>query len=383
MNKRFLFICFSQDLIPRHDSMIRTLLAEGYDVSVVTWERSKRSQSYIEGVRYKTIRVEAPLSSVLIIFTLRKYYLALADSLGQEEFEICMFAHAMLLPLVGRLRAKKYIYDIPEFLNYSLADYFGVFRFLVRPLIELFEKYYIKKVDAVSYVGSRDDWLADYVSSAKLSAEINNFPDTTIAPQARQVAILKEVYNGKNVVIYVGGLSIERGAKLVVDVATELRQKVPNLHIILMGRYRVETSQLLADIDRRGLGEFVEVIEHVDYQLMLAYLKVSKVGLALYVVDENIEVSRKFGPYNSRKIFTYMKMGLPVLVSSGNPFSKFVSDIGCGDVVDIGSQKQLVSKIYNLFMNSHEVGKVGSHAVRDRYNWRREEAVFIQLLKKI
>ena len=294
-----------------------------------------------------------------------------------------MFAHAMLLPLVGRLRAKKYIYDIPEFLNYSLADYFGVFRFLVRPLIELFEKYYIKKVDAVSYVGSRDDWLADYVSRAKLSAEINNFPDTTIAPQARQVAILKEVYNGKNVVIYVGGLSIERGAKLVVDVATELRQKVPNLHIILMGRYRVETSQLLADIDRRGLGEFVEVIEHVDYQLMLAYLKVSKVGLALYVVDENIEVSRKFGPYNSRKIFTYMKMGLPVLVSSGNPFSKFVSDIGCGDVVDIGSQKQLVSKIYNLFMNSHEVGKVGSHAVRDRYNWRREEAVFIQLLKKI
>ena len=93
MNKRFLFICFSQDLIPRHDSMIRTLLAEGYDVSVVTWERSKRSQSYIEGVRYKTIRVKAPLSSVLIVFTLRKYYLALADSLGQEEFERYVCSH--------------------------------------------------------------------------------------------------------------------------------------------------------------------------------------------------------------------------------------------------------------------------------------------------
>jgi len=385
MKRNVLLVCFSQDLIPRHQAMLGTMVSAGYCVTVVTWNRAKKTQNEISGVRYISTDISAPHSSLSIIFYIRKYLRAVVSLLKNDQnFDICILTHLMMLPLSNRIEAQNYVYDIAEYLNYDLSDYFSILRSLIRPIIEAYEKRYIRKLDGVTYVGSRDGWLADYVSEAKLSLEINNFPDLSREPSVEDVSKLKDRYHGKKIVIYIGGLSLERGTLDLVRAVPSVLSSVPEAHFLLMGRLREDTHQTLQEIEKLGVQDSVEVIPHLDFEKMLAYLSIATLGVALYDVYRGRSASSKFGKYNSRKILTYMQMGLPVLVSRGNPFSEFVIDSNCGSVVDPKDMTDLTKQIVNGLEPRFDLfGKAGLSEIRRKYNWQNEERKLLRFLDKV
>ncbi len=383
MKKNVLLLCFSQDLIPRHESMLATLNAAGFDTYVVTWDRSEKSQPKVAGTRYESIKLKAPVASWQIVSNLPAYYREVGGLYPSKSFDICILTHMMQLPLIGRLNTKHIVYDIAEYLNFDLSEYFGVLRGVARPFIERFEKHYIKQVSGVTYVGSKDNWLQRYVSGAPNSIEINNFPDLTRLPHASLVDDVSTRYKGKKIVAYVGGVSGERGIWRLLDAAPEVHAKEPQVHFVLMGRLRSDAENIHQTISARGMAAYVEVIEHKPYVEMLAYLSIAKLGVALYEVERRPSVRNKFGKYNSRKILTYMKMGLPVLVSEGNPFADFVSEVGCGDVVNQKHPKELAQKVTRLIADDEPKGRIGRETIEQRYNWQFEEQLYLEFMRNL
>lgn len=356
----------------------------GYLITIVTWDRSVKSQLPLSNVRYLGVDLLAPMSSLRVIFSLPKYYSSLRRLLRNEEmFDICFLSHMMLLPMIGKLPTHRFIYDIPEYLNYDLSDYFGRFKRAARFFIERFEKKLLSRADGVIYVGSKDDWLRSYVSGARSSIEINNFPDLTRVPNFGKENFLKSLYSGKKVVIYIGGLSCERGVLRLVNSVKSVLESEPQAHFVLMGRFRPDTCLITDKIKALGVQSSVDVIEHEDFEDMLSYLSISELGIALYEVQTSERAASKaFGKFNSRKILTYMQMGLPVLVSAGNPFSELVLENKCGKAVDDSNQEDLAASILSILHSPEDLGQSGKNAIRS-YNWQNEEPRFLEFLDNI
>lgn len=384
MNRRLLFVCFSQDLIPRHEAMIISLLSTNWDVTVLTWSRGVESQRSLAGVRYLKIDLSAPVSSLRLLFSLPKYFSMLERLLEKEpSFDVCILNHMMLLPIARKVSANRVVYDISEYLNYDLSDYFGVFKGLVRPLIERFERYYIKRVDGVTFVGSFNGWLNSYTSIAKNSIEINNFPDLKRMPDYDLCGILKKKYKNKRVIVYVGGLSIDRGLSDLIAAVKPVLKVEPSAHFILMGRFRSDTPLLMQQIDDQGISGSIDVISHMSFEKMLSYLSIAELGVALYQVSSSRRsASSQFGKFNSRKILTYMQMGVPILVSAGNPFSDFVLETGSGDTVNEMDRNAISSKILSMIDSKIAFGEQGIAAI-NKYNWQKEEGRFLQFIDKV
>lgn len=384
MTRNVVLICFSQDLVPRHESMVASMLSYGHKVTVVNWVRAQESQKRIDGVTYLPLEFKAPFSSLRLLLYLRSYYRCVNKHLSDKgEFDLCVLTHIMMLPLFSRVNSRKFVYDISEYLNYDLSDYFGFLSKIVRPFIEVFEKRYIKKVDGVTYVGSREGWLKNYVRKAPESLEINNFPDLTRKPSVARVEELQEYYSGKKVAIYVGDISHERGVDQLIDAVELVIRKEPQTHFILMGRGRDISTGIFNKLNGLGIATKVEVLDHRSFDEMLAYLQVASVGIALYQIGSRRSAAKKFDRFNSRKILTYMQSGLPVLVSNGNPFSRFVLECECGEEVDPNDLSDLARKMISLLNHGEEKGRRGLIKIQTELNWQNEEKRFLQFLEKI
>jgi glycosyltransferase involved in cell wall biosynthesis len=83
------------------------------------------------------------------------------------------------------------------------------------------------------------------------------------------------------------------------------------------------------------------------------------------------------------KIFQFMMLGKPVIVSSVRPMKRVVDDARCGLVFNVGDEKSLADTIIQLENKKvrDELGENGKKAVEDRYNWQQTVQALLELYK--
>ena len=75
------------------------------------------------------------------------------------------------------------------------------------------------------------------------------------------------------------------------------------------------------------------------------------------------------------KMFEYMAMGMPVVVSDFELYRKVVEESQCGFCVDPTSPEQIADAVENLIRDPERATRMGEHgreAVRKRYTWNHE-----------
>jgi glycosyltransferase involved in cell wall biosynthesis len=75
------------------------------------------------------------------------------------------------------------------------------------------------------------------------------------------------------------------------------------------------------------------------------------------------------------KMFEYMALGLPVIVSDFPLYRAIVDDVCCGFCVPPGDPESIAEKALWLFENPGEaaaMGKRGRQAVSNKFHWGRE-----------
>ena len=172
-----------------------------------------------------------------------------------------------------------------------------------------------------------------------------------------------------NRIIYLGGLTVVRGAKLMVDMMLELQKTRPDLKLLWLGPFNEshverDTMDYIRD---KGLSDSIEHIRLVPHEQVPEYVVQSLIGLIPWQPNE--QMLRMIFP---NKIFEYMACGIPV-VASDLPSLKYIFNrANSGITVQADDPSAFAAAIDGL-LNSpakmKQMGEKGRQFVTEHYNW--------------
>ena len=199
----------------------------------------------------------------------------------------------------------------------------------------------------------------------------------------------KQTDNKNALLLYSGAISMENGLLAYLRLINRLKQKHArgemerSARLLLIGRMWKLTSQELDElIKAEGCEGLVDIRQWVPYEELQSILITADIGLAL--TDPLFEKHKHMGEGASRKIFTYMAAGLPVV--AGGAFGTIVASSGAGHYIDYEDEDALCEATLEIISTptiASTMSERGLGAIREHYNWELERKKITPLLRKI
>lgn len=343
-----------------------SLSRKGYSVNLVIPHDRRENADGVNIIPLKRIRLRAARIVVMPVVAVLKALRLRADIYHFHDPELLPWA--WLLGVFG----KKVIYDMHENVPAAILhkDWLHPrFRAQVSRLWRRVERFLIAKV---SVVVAEKSYLEFYGWHKDVEV-IQNFPRVELL--ARQ-SVEKETVT---TLVYVGHVHESRGSKVMLRVASKLCAAGSRVKLLYIGfippQHKKELSSLAKSMD-------VELICTGSLPPKEAWLRVSRchIGFALLAPEPNY-----LGSYPT-KMFEYMAMGLPAVVSNF-PLYRDVIDRTKGgaavDPTDIDAIFEATCKFVENLELCREVGETGRCAIEQYFNWQVEEAKLYDLYDRI
>jgi len=184
---------------------------------------------------------------------------------------------------------------------------------------------------------------------------------------------LEDLTRSGRVIVYSGGITWDRGVRVLLEALVQVRRCVPDVRLKMVGEYKEPGIRKWVEefVRKHGLEECVEHTGWLPYDEVPAQLAEADVGVALLQpVRYNYRISLP------NKLFEYMAAGVPVVISDFSEIGKVVRETGCGILVDPTDPEAVARAIVRLLSHPEEarrMGKRGRKAVEERYCWERME----------
>jgi len=284
---------------------------------------------------------------------------------------------ALLAIVVGRLREIPVILDMAE--NYpammqDLHDSEGV-RFtdyLVRnpTIVQVVERISLRFVDHIIVVvdESRDRLERLGVPREKITVVMNT-PPTSRLVVSHEEREQGEKRSGKELrLIYLGLLEWPRGLETVIEAMREVRSSLPDIQLEIIGTGR-HKSLFEQRVKQLGLEAHVRFLGWLDYQEAVRKIGECDIGLVPH------HATPSWNSTIPNKLFDYMSLGKPVIVSDALPTKRIVEEEECGAVFRDRDPKDLARAILSLKDEQVRLakGRLGKQAVVGKYNWSMDE----------
>jgi glycosyltransferase involved in cell wall biosynthesis len=188
-----------------------------------------------------------------------------------------------------------------------------------------------------------------------------NVPDTLPAPP------------GDDRVVYVGQLSMARGAADLIELAGLLRAEGVTLELI--GAADASVRPLLREAQRTGLLRWYGFVPN-DRALRMAEGAIA--GLALLHDSPNYRHSMP------TKVVEYMARGLPVITTPNPIAAQIVTEGACGLVVPFQDPTATAAAVRRLRDDPTlrlDMGKRGHEAARAQFHWPEQARLFVAQLE--
>jgi glycosyltransferase involved in cell wall biosynthesis len=175
-------------------------------------------------------------------------------------------------------------------------------------------------------------------------------------------------------VTYAGGFGPHRGIDTLLRAFARLRAEQPEARLLLMGSGDGE-SALRELVVALGLSESVEFTGWVDEAAMRERLAHSSVGTVPHLKNDHTDSTVP------HKLFQYMCIGLPLVVTDCAPLERIVRETGAGTVATAGDEASLADAILELSdpTRAEEVSRAGRTAVEERYSLSREGSALVEM----
>lgn len=185
----------------------------------------------------------------------------------------------------------------------------------------------------------------------------------------------KNPYSRNFVILYIGDTGIRRGLLTAINATKKLSNKIKNLKLIIVGsssadgtlRRRVSELQLDKVIQFEGWKEpssFPSYIENSD--------------LCISPLHKNTHHDTTY----ANKIFQYMSLGKPLLVSNANAQKEIVEKSNSGLIHEEKNEVDFYDKVMYLYHNKEkciEFGNNGKLFIEDEFSWEITSKTLIKL----
>jgi len=352
----------------------RTLVAAGYDVTLIAVHDRDEIK---DGVRIRGLPRVPRLRRPLLWRAIGR----MAVETGANLYHIHDPELLLVTPWLRRATGRPTIYDIHE----ANADFIAVKDYLpaiVRhPLAGVFRRLEPQLARGESGLIFADDAIAaDFAGFSKPKTTLFNYPgDGLIAEGA--MAIGRRVQS-EPVVLYLGGLERNRGAKVMIAAFAEALTQMPEARLLIVGHFMPPDleDEVRADIIALGIEHAVTITGRVTFEQIGDYLQRAAVG---WVTWQAAPKNQKNIP---TKLFEYMAFGLPVVSSDLPSIRLFVESEINGLLVDAADPSAHAAALLRLLRDPVEaaaMGHAGRQRVETRYNWRAMEPRLLALYEEL
>jgi glycosyltransferase involved in cell wall biosynthesis len=220
-----------------------------------------------------------------------------------------------------------------------------------------------------------EDKYADYFPHSPKTCVVHNYP------LLDRLAAHSEAAKQPDTIVYIGSISSNRGIYQLLEIVEKLRVHIPTVRLVLIGPFTdhaLETNvcELIA---QRGLARNIAIlgkVKNVDAYPLIARCMV---GVALLLPEPN------FAKSLPTKMFEYMALGLPVVVSNFPLWAGIVAEHDAGCAVDPRDTTAAAEAIRCILTDSSRYAQLSINARRaaSRYSWETESTTLIGFLSRI
>lgn len=176
---------------------------------------------------------------------------------------------------------------------------------------------------------------------------------------------LIERYKDDFVLSYIGGFGgRHRGLDNIIKAMPQILEHIPNARLLLVGDGGIKPV-LQNMIAERSIVNKVTFVSWQPFEKVPSYITLSDICLVPHNSNPHTEAT------SPHKLFQYMLLSKPVVVSSCKPLQRVVDETGCGLVFQAGDSNSLAQTIIQLQDPElrQGLGEAGRRAVLSKYNW--------------
>jgi len=297
------------------------------------------------------------------------------------------FIHAHDLPMVPLALILKFFFKIPVIFdmheNYPEALKFfekkGVFNFLFKnyKFAKILENVCIKYSDKIiSVVEENQERLIQLgVAKNKLTVVSNTVDLETFKLEKNTKVNLSE-YDNRFIILYTGTVSPERGLKTAVEAVKYLKEKIPNVLLLIIGDGK-SVPILTKIINEKNLQGNLKLLPWVGHENLSNYISLANICM---IPQPNNDFINTTIPH---KLFEYMSLSKVVLVSDAKPIKRIVEETKSGLVFQSNDSKDFASKVIEISQSNIDYGENGKKAVDEKYNWQNDANRLIGLYQNL
>ena len=378
----------------RIEKVAKTLSAAGHDVFVLCNNYGRHAGGVEPGPHCRVVRPKAffpqrtlnrilnfplflnPLWLFVILRTVLRFRI---DALQVIDIPLAPAALA-----IGRLLGKQVVMDMwenyPEALKgWAKLDWkVRVFKNpAVARAVELFATsrmdHIFVVVDEQKQRLIEDGVKAERISVVTNAADVELFSRGTAAGQT-PLDQDPDAYK----LLYVGFVTVERGLDDIIRALGVLKAELPQLRLYIAG-----TGNYCDELKRLAKAEGVEHLVlftgWVSFDQIQFYIAKSDLCLIPHVRSKFIDTTIP------NKIFQYMLVGKPLLVSDAKPLARVVRECNCGFVFESSNTQSAAAAIRAAYEARHDVtlGERGRKTVLAKYTWEKAAAGLVDYYRRI
>jgi glycosyltransferase involved in cell wall biosynthesis len=172
-------------------------------------------------------------------------------------------------------------------------------------------------------------------------------------------------FANKRNILYLGDTSLRRGTDIAVKAMKRIVEHCPDAHLILVGESR-DNDILKSLAQEFNVNDYISFEGWQDLKLFPTYIQVSDITIS--PLHRNLHHDTTY----ANKIFQYMAMGKPVVVSNCPAQQAVIEDENCGLVFKDRDVDEFSDRIITLLKDKSlamKLGENGKNAVLKRWNW--------------
>lgn len=355
-------ICHITTIHPAYDDRIFykqcvSLVKKGFEVHLVARNNKDECKKgvIIHGISHYSSRIKR-----FILGSMNAFFLSLKIKADVYQFHD---PELILLGLVLKLLGKKVIFDFHELVVFQIeSKYYVKSNFIKKIALKVYlinEKLAVKYFDAILLA---EDGYVQYFEK-KYQKYITRF---FVVRNYSMVDFIrgfdKPVKRNHSNIIYVGGLSVHRGIKETIQALEILNLPI---RFIILGNW--ETESYFEECKRLEGWKYVDYRGFKLLDELYKDMNEADIGVALLHPIRNYTISLPV------KIFEYMSLGKPVLMSDFPLWKKTFNDIGYfADPLDPYAIAEELKVILSTPEEAMKKGKKGMEIVAKKYNWENE-----------